>query len=63
VEARENMELEMGEYENFDDFLEMIITFGYITLFAGKEGFLTQSCLFCSCFPTGFGYIDGLHLV
>jgi hypothetical protein len=24
----------MGDYDTFDDFLEMIITFGYVTLFA-----------------------------
>lgn len=27
-------EMEKDEYEEFDDYLEMIIMFGYITLFA-----------------------------
>lgn len=34
IEAKENEEVEKGEYETFDDYLEMIITFGYVTLFA-----------------------------
>ena len=34
VARREEDELERGDYETFDDYLEMIITFGYVTLFA-----------------------------
>jgi hypothetical protein len=37
-------ELEKDEYEEFDDYLEMIITFGYITMFACKEN-LSKSFL------------------
>lgn len=36
IEEKELEELEKEEYEIFDDYLEMIITFGYITLFACK---------------------------
>lgn len=36
IEEKEMEELEKDEYEIFDDYLEMIITFGYITLFACK---------------------------
>jgi len=34
VDQKEMEEIEKDEYEIFDDYLEMIITFGYITLFA-----------------------------
>jgi len=34
VTEKENEEVEQSEYENFDDYLEMIVTFGYITIFA-----------------------------
>lgn len=34
VEQKEQNELELTEYDTFDDYLEMIITFGYVTLFA-----------------------------
>lgn len=34
VDEHELAELEKDEYEPFDEYLEMIITFGYITLFA-----------------------------
>lgn len=34
VVEKENEEVEQADYETFDDFFEMIITFGYIVLFA-----------------------------
>lgn len=34
VTEKEDEEIEKADYETFDDFFEMIITFGYITLFA-----------------------------
>jgi anoctamin-10 len=34
IEEKEMEEIEKEEYETFDDYLEMIVTFGYITLFA-----------------------------
>jgi anoctamin-10 len=36
IEQKEMEEIELGDYETFDDYLEMIITFGYVTLFACK---------------------------
>jgi anoctamin-10 len=40
-------ELELGEIELFDDYLEMIMTYGYITLFASAFPFgSTITCLF-----------------
>jgi hypothetical protein len=36
-------EVEKEDHEPFDDYLEMIITFGYITLFASKYKYLIQS--------------------
>lgn len=40
-------ELEKAEYEDFDDWLEMVIEFGYITLFAGA--FPLAACLSFFC--------------
>ncbi|CAE8598029.1 unnamed protein product [Polarella glacialis] len=40
-------QLEQAEYEHFDDFMEMIIAFGYVTLFASAfplAGLLTIAC-------------------
>lgn len=37
VDEHELAELEKEEHEPFDEYLEMIITFGYITLFASKR--------------------------
>jgi anoctamin-10 len=34
---KENDELELQDYDSFDDYLEFIITFGYVTLFACKN--------------------------
>lgn len=40
-------EIEKDEHEIFDDYLEMIITFGYITLFATAFPFASMiSCFF-----------------
>lgn len=36
IEEKEMEEIEKAEYDCFDDYLEMIITFGYVTLFACK---------------------------
>lgn len=49
IEAKEDEELELSEYETFDDYLEMIITFGYVTLFAGKTLRSSHSCV--AAFP------------
>ncbi len=35
-ELRVREELDQGEYEPFDDYMEMVIQFGYVSLFAGK---------------------------
>mmetsp|Transcript_47704 Transcript_47704/g.34955 ORF Transcript_47704/g.34955 Transcript_47704/m.34955 type:complete len:100 (-) Transcript_47704:282-581(-) len=44
---KEMEEMEKEEYEIFDDYLEMIITFGYITMFASAFPFASAiSCLF-----------------
>jgi anoctamin-10 len=40
-------ELELNEVELFDDYLEMIMTYGYITLFAAAFPFSsTVTCVF-----------------
>ena len=36
ADEKESEELEKQHYETFDDYFEMIVTFGYLTLFAGK---------------------------
>ena len=46
IESKENEEVELEEYETFDDYLEMIITFGYVTLFAGKRSSLSTHLSF-----------------
>ena len=39
IEQEELAELELEEFSPFDDYLEMIMQFGYITLFAGMISF------------------------
>ena len=37
VDEKESEEMEKQHYETFDDYFEMIVTFGYLTLFAGNN--------------------------
>ena len=54
---KEMEELEKDPLESFDDYLEMIITFGYITMFASK---IISLCF--SCFPLRFKHFSSFHL-
>ena len=45
VILQELEELTKDELENFDDYMEMVVTFGYITMFASAFVFGT-SCVF-----------------
>lgn len=49
IDQKEMEELEKNDHEPFDEYLEMIITFGYITLFASK--FFTYLTLPLAAFP------------
>ena len=61
VDEKENEEIEKADYETFDDFFEMIITFGYITLFAGN---IFQFFNFSySCIPISFIHFYHLYLL
>lgn len=50
------------EHETFDEYLEMIITFGYVTLFACKITTMFDIIIY-SCVPNGVIPVDHLHIL